>query len=96
MDTQSIKKNTGKLSDVVTNSFYASHIINGAENWWNSLFLISKKLYEQAKLLREEDLQVSLMSPKMQVSDLILKFQVLTMMRNMWIFRNGLQFFLTF
>ena len=24
------KKNTGRYSDVVTNSFYASHIINGA------------------------------------------------------------------
>ncbi len=45
------KKNTGKLSDVVTNSFYASHIINGAGTGGIVCFN-SKKLYEQAKLLR--------------------------------------------
>ena len=47
----SINKNTGKLSDVVTNSFYASHIINGAGTGGIVCFN-SKKLYEQAKLLR--------------------------------------------
>ena len=45
------KKNTGKYSDVVTNSFYASHIINGAGSGGIVCFNDSK-LYNQAKLLR--------------------------------------------
>ena len=44
-------KNTGKLSDVVTNSFYASHIINGAGTGGIVCFNDSK-LYQKAKLLR--------------------------------------------
>ena len=44
-------KNTGKLSDVVTNSFYASHIINGAGTGGIVCFN-DYKLYEKAKLLR--------------------------------------------
>ena len=44
-------KNTGKYSDVVTNSFYASHIINGAGTGGIVCFN-DKRLYERAKLLR--------------------------------------------
>ncbi len=44
-------KNTGKLSDVVTNSFYASHIINGAGTGGIVCFN-DYKLYQKAKLLR--------------------------------------------
>ncbi len=44
-------KNTGKLSDVVTNSFYASHIINGAGTGGIVCFN-DYHLYQKAKLLR--------------------------------------------
>tara|TARA_B100001013_G_C24576609_1_gene428847 strand:+ start:394 stop:1143 length:750 start_codon:yes stop_codon:yes gene_type:complete len=44
-------KNTGNLSDVATNSFYASHIINGAGTGGIVCFN-DYKLYEKAKLLR--------------------------------------------
>jgi len=44
-------KNTGKLSDVVTNSFYASHIINGAGTGGIVCFN-DFNLYQRAKLLR--------------------------------------------
>ena len=48
----SINKNhAGKYSDVVTNSFYASHIINGAGTGGIVCFN-DYKLYEKAKLLR--------------------------------------------
>ena len=43
--------NTGKLSDIVTNSFYASHIINGAGTGGMVCFN-DYKLYQRAKLLR--------------------------------------------
>ncbi len=45
------KKNSGKLSDIVTNSFYASHIINGAGSGGIVCFN-DNKLYQNAKLLR--------------------------------------------
>ena len=45
------KKNLGKYSDVTTNSFYASHIINGAGTGGIVCFN-DYKLYERAKLLR--------------------------------------------
>ena len=45
------KSNTGKYSDVVTNSFYASHIITGAGSGGMICFN-DKKLYDKAKLLR--------------------------------------------
>ena len=45
------KKIIGNLSDVVTNSFYASHIINGAGSGGIVCFN-DFKLYQQAKLLR--------------------------------------------
>ncbi len=45
------KKNTGSKSDVVTNSFYASHIINGGGTGGIVCFN-DYKLYEKAKLLR--------------------------------------------
>ena len=45
------KKNTGKLSDIVTNSFYASHIICGAGFSGIACFNNYKK-YQHAKLLR--------------------------------------------
>ena len=45
------KKNTGKYSDAVTNSFYASHIINGAGSGGIVCFN-DRKLYNKAKLLR--------------------------------------------
>ena len=45
------KSNTGKYSDVVTNSFYASHIITGAGSG-GMLCFNDKKLYDRAKLLR--------------------------------------------
>ena len=45
------KKNTGNLSDIVTNSFYASHIINGAGTGGIVCFN-DYKLYKKAKLLR--------------------------------------------
>ena len=44
-------KNLGKYSDVTTNSFYASHIINGAGTGGIVCFN-DYKLYEKAKLLR--------------------------------------------
>lgn len=43
--------NTGKLSDVVTNSFYASHIITGA-GFGGIVCFNSRDLYNRAKLLR--------------------------------------------
>ena len=43
--------NTGKYSDIVTNSFYASHIITGA-GFGGVVCFNDKKLYERAKLLR--------------------------------------------
>jgi len=43
--------NTGKYSDVVTNSFYASHIITGA-GFGGLVCFNDKKLYDRAKLLR--------------------------------------------
>ena len=43
--------NTGKYSDIVTSSFYASHIITGAGFGGMACFN-NKKLYERAKLLR--------------------------------------------
>ena len=45
------KKNSGKYSDITTNSFYASHIINGAGTGGIACFN-DYKLYERAKLLR--------------------------------------------
>ncbi len=45
------KKNTGNLSDITTNSFYASHIINGAGSGGIACFN-DYKLYQHAKLLR--------------------------------------------
>ena len=45
------KKNTGKYSDIVTNSFYASHIINGGGTGGIVCFN-DYKLYKKAKLLR--------------------------------------------
>ena len=45
------KKNSGTYSDVVTNSFYASHIINGAGSGGIVCFN-DYKLYQRAKLLR--------------------------------------------
>lgn len=45
------KKNTGKYSDIVTNSFYASHIINGAGTGGIVCFN-DYNLYRKAKLLR--------------------------------------------
>ena len=45
------KSNTGKYSDIVTNSFYASHIITGAGSGGMICFN-DKKLYDRAKLLR--------------------------------------------
>ncbi len=44
-------KNTGKLTDIVTNSFYASHIINGAGTGGIVCFN-NYKIYQKAKLLR--------------------------------------------
>ena len=44
-------KNTGKYSDVVTNSFYASHVINGAGTGGIVCFN-DFNLYQRAKLLR--------------------------------------------
>jgi CDP-4-dehydro-6-deoxyglucose reductase, E1 len=43
--------NTGKFSDVTTNSFYASHIITGA-GFGGIVVFNDKKLYKKAKLLR--------------------------------------------
>ena len=45
------KKNVGSCSDITTNSFYASHIINGAGTGGIACFN-DYKLYERAKLLR--------------------------------------------
>jgi len=45
------KKNLGKLSDITTNSFYASHIINGAGSGGIVCFN-DHNLYKKAKLLR--------------------------------------------
>ena len=43
--------NTGKYSDITTNSFYASHIITGA-GFGGLVCFNDKKLYDRAKLLR--------------------------------------------
>ena len=43
--------NTGNLTDIVTSSFYASHIITGA-GFGGIVCFNNKKLYERAKLLR--------------------------------------------
>ena len=51
MGTLLIKKNTGIYSDIVTNSFYASHIINGGGTGGIVCFN-DYKLYKKAKLLR--------------------------------------------
>jgi CDP-6-deoxy-D-xylo-4-hexulose-3-dehydrase len=45
------KKINGRLSDITTNSFYASHIINGAGSGGIACFN-DYKLYQNAKLLR--------------------------------------------
>ena len=45
------KKNAGRYSDIATNSFYASHIINGAGTGGMVCFN-DLKLYQRAKLLR--------------------------------------------
>lgn len=45
------KGNTGKYSDVVTNSFYASHIVTGA-GFGGIVCFNDVKLYNRAKLLR--------------------------------------------
>ncbi len=45
------KKNAGRYSDIVTNSFYASHIINGAGTGGIVCFN-DFRLYQRAKLLR--------------------------------------------
>jgi CDP-6-deoxy-D-xylo-4-hexulose-3-dehydrase len=45
------KKKVGQFSDVVTNSFYASHIINGAGTGGIACFN-DHNLYQKAKLLR--------------------------------------------
>lgn len=45
------KGNTGKYSDIVTNSFYASHIVTGA-GFGGIVCFNDKKLYNRAKLLR--------------------------------------------
>jgi len=45
------RKNTGKYSDVVTSSFYASHVVTGAGFGGIACFN-DKNLYEKAKLLR--------------------------------------------
>jgi len=44
-------KNLGKFSDITTNSFYASHIINGAGTG-GIVFFNDFNLYQRAKLLR--------------------------------------------
>ena len=45
------KKNTGRLSDIVTNSFYASHIISGA-GFGGIVCFNDYEKYKYAKLLR--------------------------------------------
>ncbi len=45
------KKNLGSFSDITTNSFYASHIINGA-GFGGIVCFNDYKLYQKAKLLR--------------------------------------------
>ena len=45
------KKNTGKLSDIVTTSFYASHVVTGA-GFGGMVCFNDKNFYNEAKLLR--------------------------------------------
>lgn len=45
------KKNTGKLSDIVTTSFYASHVVTGA-GFGGMVCFNNENLYNEAKLLR--------------------------------------------
>ncbi len=47
-----LKKNTGKLSDTVTTSFYGAHLITGA-GFGGLVCFNDKKLYLKAKMLRE-------------------------------------------
>ena len=76
-------KNSGKLSDIATNSFYASHIINGAGTGGIACFN-DLKLYQRAKLLRGWGRSsLHLTSQKILIKDLILRYQALITMRNM-------------
>ena len=45
------KKNTGKLSDIVTTSFYASHVVTGA-GFGGMVCFNNENFYNEAKLLR--------------------------------------------
>ena len=60
-------QNTGKYSDVVTNSFYASHIITGA-GFGGMVCFNDKKLYEKAKLLRGWGRSSSLFNESEEIS----------------------------
>jgi len=59
--------NTGNLSDIVTNSFYASHIITGAGSGGIVCFN-DKKKYENAKLLRGWGRSSTLFNEKEDIS----------------------------
>ena len=59
-------RNTGKLNDVFTNSFYASHIINGAGTGGIVCLMISS-LSKSKIIKRLEDHQQHLMSQKISV-----------------------------
>ena len=60
-------KSTGKYSDIVTNSFYASHIITGA-GFGGIVCFNDYKIYEKAKLLRGWGRSSSLFNESEEIS----------------------------
>ena len=87
-------KNLGNLSDITTNSFYASHIINGAGSGGIACFN-NYKLYQHAKLLRGgEDHQQLLMNQKKLKIDLMLRYLEFNMIKNTYFLNLVITFYL--
>ena len=75
-------RTTGHYSDIVTTSFYASHIVTGA-GFGGMVCFNDKKFYEKAKVLRAwEDLQRYIMKMKILKIDLKRKIKKLIMIKN--------------
>ena len=79
------KGNTGKLSDIVTNSFYASHIISGA-GFGGIVCFNDYEKYKFAKLLRGWGRSSATFNEsKAQKKGLILKYLGLIMIKNIFL-----------
>lgn len=61
-------KNTGLLSDIVTTSFYASHIVTGA-GFGGMVCFNDKNLYEKAKILRAWGRSSAIFNEKESISN---------------------------